>query len=1104
MKFKTLILGLTALCCSSFSASAVDLTVKMNRTSATMTMVSKATGETIETGEPANMIYNFQAQPGEYIITGYETKSGNTFNNGTIEVCVGDSVTQQITVLTLTAYVSNKDADNRTWTYDEGDFTLDVSVNSREGIVHPITLGNSSTAGRKTFLALNGDTYYASFIPSAKHQEEGYVTLQKSATLTGNVNVNGKIPLGHDYSVTVPKDAEFLLFTKRAHFTDFIPVEPTSVDESGDAKVLSYYLAESQVYNYRTSKEGKLTCGGYFTMNADETKRPSIVFTDEDYDAFGQKEIKHDVNWNEGFETGDIFVNINEKGYLRLNVGDTYDALAMRTWETTDNSTNNYFIEPDFHYTVIDLDGNISDSVIKAEQTPGSAWTQLKAVGAGTAIVLVTYDAIGLNFYNSSGIKTKYMGGEFWSAIWPENTAAYVVTVGQPESSVKPEMLVNEDYNSGALKLAGKYVDAEHDVFYYLDSEEGYTYTFTAQDATSVTVAYPLIGEHMATYKGFGQEGITDNGDGSFSVLLKEGRQIVKMTDAAGHSTYQVLTAKKCQREIVNVDRPDSKIYQPGDKIAIQYSGLRHPANKIAGIYNMSAYVTYNGVPNGTSLILSANQYKFGSTPKAQAVTLEIPADHDIVAQPEITFTEGVIQVNGFGDPIGNHRNTDKIAGRSPNFTAVPHKTYFGAIPDVVIKLSPVKNFDIKVDYDVTDGKVEMSYLGKSVEPDDNGIYNGSYGIYSVTTSAPGYRCQRLTFTIPDDAEGLQTFTVNPETCDGDWYGTNTKEPVVNEEGYYVISTAAELAWFHDKVNSDEQSAKGIVTDDIDLGDYQWTPMGTTGAKSFSGEFIGGGHVIRGLYSVNESSNYQGLFGCVKGTESAHAKISGITVYGTVSGKQTNGGLAAWIQDYVDIDACANYATVRGTATTIGGLVGSMTKATSTITNCYNAGSVYGPSYHGGIVGNLSKGCDVGISNVFNVGELEESPNGGAIAGAATTVTLAGIKNAFAIKDYVRTDGYTLVSEETMASGEIAYKLGDLFGQKIGEDPHPVFNGEKVYYDELTDTYYNKTTGVESVDVNDATPEVYFNAEGMTSSRPWKGFNIIRMSDGSTRKVFKY
>ena len=100
----------------------------------------------------------------------------------------------------------------------------------------------------------------------------------------------------------------------------------------------------------------------------------------------------------------------------------------------------------------------------------------------------------------------------------------------------------------------------------------------------------------------------------------------------------------------------------------------------------MSAYITYNGVPTGTELILGSNQYAFGGTPKAQCVKTTIPDTWE----PGTPFVldDGVIQVTGFGDPIGNHRFIDKIAGRSPNFTAIAHKTYFGSIPDVKIEIS--------------------------------------------------------------------------------------------------------------------------------------------------------------------------------------------------------------------------------------------------------------------------------------------------------------------------------------------------------------------------------------------------------------------------------
>lgn len=1043
MRLKTAFIALMTFLTCALTASAVEVTVKMNAVSTTMSMKSKATGEDVAVGDVNKMLYTFTAPPGDYVITGY-AKDGKTVN-GTIDVCVGDSVKQQITVLTLTAYVSNK-TNGTTWTVDNGDYTIDVKVNSREGVNHPITLGESVTAGRKTFLALNGDTYSCAFIPSKAHADEGYLTLYKQATLTGNVNVSGAIPQSDNFTVTVPKDATFELNMKFFHFIDFTRVDPVKEVVEGDFRVLVYRLAHSQVYNYRTSMPGKLTQGGYFTMNKDVAKRPVLMFTKSDYEAFGPKTIKHDVQANEGFETGDIFVNVNKEGYLDLNVGDTFLAHAMRTWQLTENSTNNYFIEPDFHYTIIDTDGKESDSVIRVEQKEGSAWASLKAVGAGTAIVLVTYDAIGLNFYASStGVKQAYMGGEYWSAIWPENTAAYVITVGQGKSAVDPQMLVNEKYNQGALKVAGNYVDAEHDVFYYLDTEEGYSYTFRADGANEVKIAYPVIGEQMATYSGFGDAGVTANADGSYTVLLKEGRQIVRMTDASGKSAYQVFTAKKCHREIVNVNRPGSKIFQPGDKLAIQYSGLRHPANKLAGIYNMSAYVTYNGVPNGTSLILSANQYKFGSSDKAQAVTLDIPADHDVAAEPELTFTEGVIQVNGYGDPIGNHRIIDPRAGRSPNFAAVPHKTYFGAIPDVRVPVTAVRNFPIKVDFTAENGKVTVSYLGKELEADDEGLYEGTYGFYDVVATAPGNRCQRLRYNIPDDAEGLQTFNIEPVKLDDDWFGTNSKEPATDADGRYVISSASELAWFRDKVNAGDaaEPLKATLTADIDLGDYDWTPIGDT-SHPFTGEFTGNGHTVRGLYIDQPRSNMLGLFGSVKGTDADHrAHISGVTVYGYVNGNMTLGGLAAHVQGFADIDACANYAEIHGARNGVGGLIGALTQKTSTVTNCYNAGSVFAESTRGGIVGNLSNGCDVTISNVFNVGVIEDHANGHAIAGS--TYAVDNITNAYAIADYAKTGGYTLVTEARMASGEIAYRLGSAFGQKIGEDAHPVFSDDKVY-----------------------------------------------------------
>lgn len=684
------------------AAVAANVTVTMNTVSKTMSFVSKTTGEAVETGAPdSKNVYTFEAPEGEYVLTGIAT-DGSTVN-GTIVLNVeeGDN---SFAVLTCTAYATNRNEDKTYWTEEAGDYTLDVRVNTREGKAQEITLGKSTTAGRRTFLALNGNSYFATFTPSEAHAAEGYVPLYKSANITFNATVSGAIPQSDLYTVTAPKEAEFQLNIKFSHFVDFTPVQPLSVEPDGDKLKYTYRLAKGQVYNFRTSMPGTLTLGGYFNMNTDEAKRPVLDFTKDDYTAISPKTIYHDVNHNRGYETGDILVNVNEKGWLNMSVGQTFKAHAMRSWELTDSQTNNYFIEPDFHYTVISPDGKPSD-ILTVSQKPGSAWADITARSAGTAIVLVTYDAINLNYYASStGAKTAFMGGENWSAIWPENTAAYVVTIDMPESAAVPEMFINEEYNLETMKMAGKYVDAEHDVFYYLDTQEGYPFTFAAKDASAVTVAYPLIGQQAATYAGFGSEGVTDNGDGTFTVLLKEGRQIVRIADDRGNAAYQVLTAKPCHCEITNETTPGSTDFLPGDEVKIQYSGLRHPANKLAGIYNMSAGVTYNGIPNGTSLILGAGQYTFGSVAKAQAVSITIPADYDADSNPEMKLTDGVIQVNGYGDPIGNHRYIDPVAGRSPNFTAIAHKTYFGALPDVII---PVKGKDSAVDSVATDTQAQ-------------------------------------------------------------------------------------------------------------------------------------------------------------------------------------------------------------------------------------------------------------------------------------------------------------------------------------------------------------------------------------------------------------
>ena len=172
--------------------------------------------------------------------------------------------------------------------------------------------------------------------------------------------------------------------------------------------------------------------------------------------------IERAVTANSGYNVADIYLNINAQGYLKLDEGDTYQLINLRNWEATDTVTNNYFIEPDYHYTVLNENGSASDSVVTVSDSG-----LVTAVGEGTAIVLVTYDAINV---------TSAVGGPFFGAIWPENTGVFVVSVGAGDSGIDTGMTLNAGKNSTDAKLSGDAIDAEHDVIYFTGDKGSYTF----------------------------------------------------------------------------------------------------------------------------------------------------------------------------------------------------------------------------------------------------------------------------------------------------------------------------------------------------------------------------------------------------------------------------------------------------------------------------------------------------------------------------------------------------------------------------------------------------------------------------------------------------
>ncbi len=503
----------------------------------------------------------------------------------------------------------------------------------------------------------------------------------------------------HNYQFNVPKDASVYVGDKdqtvtvagnylTKHYVPFTKKDEVYILETDTSNIWYYDLPAPKNaaggFSYRISREGNATHVGLFKPRNDRTTVEAdslLAFTEEQLSAYGNKAIDHDVTHLDGRNVADMFVNINAQGHLTLPLGEgnTFQLVHTRNWQAIDTDVNNYFIEPEFHYTVVNESGQPSNNVITISPTG-----LITPVGAGTAIVLVDYDAMvthhTTNFRMTADDLAKK--GALFSKLWPENTSVFVVSVAQPESDIKTNMNLNAFWaQDGTDKTDGVAIDAEHDIMYFEASEGNFPYTFTPEGAAQVLVAIPSVGELMTSYSGFSTDNVVNNNDGSYTVKLHFGRNIVKLVAANGAATYQVITAKPVTYTVNNLTNPGG-YFSPGDQVSVLFNTLYHPANKMSGIYNMSAGIQYSSADTNFPLILGPGQYTFAS--RAQEYKITIPADFE---GTEFVLEKGVIKVKGFGSFYGAHRNISIQSGVNPNLNASVREAYFGAIPDVRIRI---------------------------------------------------------------------------------------------------------------------------------------------------------------------------------------------------------------------------------------------------------------------------------------------------------------------------------------------------------------------------------------------------------------------------------
>lgn len=277
----------------------------------------------------------------------------------------------------------------------------------------------------------------------------------------------------------------------------------------------------------------------------------------------------------------------------------------------------------------------------------------------------------------------------------------------------------------------------------------------------------------------------------------------------------------------------------------------------------------------------------------------------------------------------------------------------------------------------------------------------------------------------------------------------------------YRITSAEEMFQLAEDVKAGNSYTDQFIELYQDITLLDWTPIGgffNDNPRYFSGLFYGNGHTIEVELSAPNAS-YIGLFGMTNG-----ARISGITVIGSISGSQETGGVVGSATSTTLIN-CHNQADVQGEFASVGGVagscsgsiqqcsnMGSITAASNTnhiggivglqasgvIRDCWNTGQVSGYSSLGGIVGHLQ---NANAENCYSTGIITAQDTAGGIVGKAIQSSLS---NNYYLEHSVigiagESQGVTELSADQMQSQAFARQLGESYGYSARyNDGYPV------------------------------------------------------------------
>ena len=997
----------------------------------------KGADDLLAAKEAADGAYTIDLAPGAYWVDGYD--ANNDRNGGVVIDVSSDSSSFKLQRMYQISVNPNS------WVKDT-DYTLSLRVTDASGAERKAEFGSAVNWG-KTYtscLFVVGDTVSVTATPNVEtHPNYNPATASKTPTMNDSLSLTCKEFV--TVTVTAPKGSTIDAGTLAKYYV-FSFLEPFARSvEDGTA---TFHLDKNTDYFYRVRHPEGATYWNYVRLSADA----AYTVTDEDLGLtgdFSKDTIYHFEN--NVYDRAGIYLNINTKGYKNMAVGDTFELNSFRNWFAIESFMNAKVALPEMHYQVIDVNGNASDVVTITPNALNSNVAVMEAKHEGTAIVLVTYDAMTHMVGQTSTASHRF------SAIWPELTGVFVVNVGADGSAIQTNM--NLDRMDAVIeKDEARQLDAEHDILFYTGTE-GASYSFKPEAGCTVSVLRPTVTAASMTYSGgFTNTGVTTAEDGTVTVSgLITGRNIIKVTKG-GLSTYQVVTARGVSYKFVNAEgteltQEELAAIKPGDSVTIQFSNLISPKEKLSGAYNFNFSLYMQG-PDGTFFKSDPGGnfgvYDFSGNPERQKLTVTIPK---FWAEETYTLSGAIKQAGWPGVPT--HRGITYAVGTNPGFDAPKTAGILSRLPEITIPVVKLDFLTGKLIFrdqngtaiDRKDLTVTLAdSAGNGIAVAEDGTFKAYAEEYFYTVSGAGVEYATGSVTMKE--EGSNEFTITLQaTAAGAWDGKTQTEPQTDENGVYQIGTGAELAWFVAK--SKDADVSGVLTADINLGKYAWLNISSSKKVVLDGaDFeITGLNATAGLFAQIGSNSY----------------IHDLTIRGAVSGKGSAGAIAGYASGTAPkIAKCFNYAVITSTGNNVGGLVG-YTYQNAVIENCANFGAVTGGSSAGGIIGGtVSNGST--ITGCYNTAEISAtgSKAGGIIGGTSSEMTVASCYNTGKISGTASGGIAGEVKGNVNWSGTVQGKITISSCYSTGEAGSAVFGTVDTASSEISKCYYLNTLNADA------------------------------------------